>query len=74
MSDRVIAGTGFDQAVVVSSNNQFSAAARFLSYSSPSISSVVGCTPDVTATSIVECNRNGGDPVVINGANFGVSG
>lgn len=56
-----VIGSGGDQSVTVSSNRQFSPAAKLLSYSPPSITQLIGCTTtSVGSTSVNGCKRTGG--------------
>ena len=56
----------------MTSQDQFSAPLPFLSYAAPTLTSITGCLPDTT-TSVIDCDRTGGDVVTIVGQNFGVA-
>lgn len=55
----------------MTSNLQFSAPVRLLSYAAPSITGITGCIPGSSAKRVINCNRDGGDVITINGQDFG---
>jgi hypothetical protein len=68
-------GTGFDQSVSISSEQQYSQPVLLLSYGAPTINALIGCSSDPTpAISAINCAREGGDILTIQGLNFGSSG
>jgi hypothetical protein len=58
------AGSGADQPIVISANQQFSSTKRLLSYASPSVTSLVGCT-QLANGNIGTCDRLGDQPITI---------
>ena len=66
-------GVGVQRSVSVMINALISLPVTFLSYAAPDITRVDGCTSQ-SATDISDCKREGGNRIVIRGANFGLKG
>lgn len=59
-----IIGSGADQPIVISANQQFSSTKRLLSYGEPTVTSLIGCT-QLTGGHIGTCDRLGAQPITI---------
>jgi hypothetical protein len=66
-------GTGVGLSVIVKSGSQRTEERDRISYATPALTSIVGCER-VSATSIRQCDRRGGDRIQLTGTNLGVSG
>jgi hypothetical protein len=68
-SNHIIVGSGTNQPIVISANQQFSASKRFLSYAAPVIHQLNGCLSSGSLVNVINCNRHGGQSLTIgNGA------
>ncbi len=74
-------GSGLNVPIFVSARAKFSVPQYILSYSVPRITAVSplnpgagGCQQGANATTLVGCTRTGGDEIVVEGTNFGLSG
>ena len=66
-------GAGRNLAVVVTSGSTFSTARRLVSYASPVLLTITGCTAS-SATKIIDCSRLTQPVLTITGTNFGPTG
>ena len=66
-------GVGRNLAVVVTSGSTFSTARRLVSYASPAMLTITGCTAS-GVTQTVDCSRTATPTITVTGTNFGPSG
>jgi len=72
LTSLLLRSAGFLRPVVVNANSQFSAPATLVNFAIPSIDALQGCTQ--SGNEVVDCSRQGNQPLTILGQNFGPAG